>query len=775
MQNQYVNSASMRTMCFVVVLLCPVSLRAATLVKDGKATSAILLPAEPNEVETMAADELTTHLEKMSAAKLETVRVANDELAHTVKSLQGEGKTPILLGRLAPDRLQAKVRKASSLSGAFALEVRPDLVCMAGAGDGTVFGAYEALEQLGVRWFMPGELGTVIPSTKTIQLAQQETIQAPSFAGRYFQMNGAPADWLRRLRCGGVPQFPSSHGLPGLGRGVFKDHPEYFALIDGERNPRQHCLSNPDVLEIVVSEVKKRAEKNPDLRVVGLGPNDGGGFCQCDGCRALDGGDFDPFSGELSVTDRYIWFFNRVLEKTQADHPDLKLGFYIYHNYMRPPVKEKPHPNITGALAPIALCRAHGPDNHLCPEKQYYERLARAWGELMPELWERGYWSNLACPGFPFIITERLRKQIPMGKAAGVTGWRVETFANYGPQLPSFYIAAKLMWNADADVDALMDDFATRFFGPAAEPMGRYVTLMAEALRDADHHTGCSWDMPYFYPASVRREARDLLDQGAKLASGQGIYQRRVKMIRETFDLLEHFIAMMQARVEVDFVAANKHLERMDAVAATLMEYDPPMLLSGRFSTYNNYTRRFFRPCTEQGYKRVTGGNRLVAACQDQWRFLIDPLRVGEDLGYWRSKTDGGNWQQIKTSSSSWSNQGLRYYKGLAWYRQTVDVPAEFKGDRVFLWCGGVDEKAKVWVNDVPVGISHEASFYPFELDVTEAIQAGRPNTVVMAVLNERVNELGTGGIVAPVILYAPAEGKDAQLDNSRPLGETFP
>jgi len=259
----------MRTMCFAVVLLCPVLLRAATLVEDGKATSAILLPAEPNELETIAADELTVHLEKMSGAKLETLLVANDELARTVKSLQGEGKTPILLGRLAPVQLQARVRMASNLDGAFALEVRPDLVSVAGAGDGAVFGVYEALEQLGVRWFMPGELGAVIPSTKTIQLARQETIQAPSFTGRYFQMNGAPADWLRRLRCGGAPQFPSAHGLPGLGRGVFKEHPEYFALIDGERSPRQHCLSNPHVLKIVVGEVKERAVKNADLRVVG--------------------------------------------------------------------------------------------------------------------------------------------------------------------------------------------------------------------------------------------------------------------------------------------------------------------------------------------------------------------------------------------------------------------------------------------------------------------------------------------------------------------------
>jgi hypothetical protein len=43
-------------------------------------------------------------------------------------------------------------------------------------------------------------------------------------------------------------------------------------------------------------------------------------------------------------------------------------------------------------------------------------------------------------------------------------------------------------------------------------------------------------------------------------------------------------------------------------------------------------------------------------------------------------------------------------------------------------------------------------------------------------VLNGVVDELGTGGIVAPLFLYAPADGADAQIDNGRfELKETFP
>jgi hypothetical protein len=337
------------------------------------------------------------------------------------------------------------------------------------------------------------------------------------------------------------------------------------------------------------------------------------------------------------------------------------------------------------------------------------------------------------------------------------------------------YIAGKLMWNHQADVDDLLKDCFDKFFGPAADPMGKYILLMDAALRDSDHCTGSAWDMPHFYPPQLRVEARALLDEGNRLSAGQGIYEQRAKMITQTFDLLDAFCAMMDARVQVDFVKAQAQLDKMDAVAAELMAYDPvPMLSAGRFSTYVNYMRRFFRPCTEQGFQRVTGGNRLVAAAADQWQFQIDPSRVGEDIGLWRPEITGGGWQTIKTSSSSWSNQGLRYYKGLAWYRQTVNVPKSLTDQRVFFWCGGVDESAKVWLNGKVIGISHGAAFYPFELDATTAVKPGE-NVIVVCVANQVLNELGTGGILAPVLLYTPAAGKQAELANIRDLKPTFP
>lgn len=755
-------------------------LQAATLVRDGKPAAVIALPPEPTEFETLAAKELTTHVEKMSGAKLETATVDAAGAEAFAAKARGDKKAVIFIGRNIEPKLAKLLGDKSGVRGAFALKATDDAVMIAGLGEGPAYGVSELLEQQGVRWFMPGDLGLVIPEMKTITVAKQEIMQAPSFVSRWMQM--PDKDWQVRVRCGG-DVFTNAHGMPApkatqdkvTGAIEPKEFTEFFALSKGRRTTRQVCISNPKVLEFAVKAVREMRKKGRGP-VIGMGPNDGGGFCECEKCRALDGGDFDPFSNEPAMTDRYIWFFNQILAKVSDEYPDTKIGFYIYHSYMRPPVRWKPDRRITGALAPIALDRVHGFSNPVAPEKSYAKWLCQEWCKILPEIYDRGYWSNLACPGFPFIIVHRLRDEIPVSHDLGLKGWRVETFPNYGPQFPTMYVAAKLMWNHQLDVDALMQDISEKFFGPAAKPMGRYIALMDAALRDSDHCTGSSWDMPYLYPAKVRDEARALLAEGRRLAAGKGDYEKRVQMISETFETLEAFIAMMDARVRVDFPAAQKELERLDAAAEKLMAYQPTaMLAGGRHSSYINYMRRFFRPATEDGFKRVTGGNRLVAAAKDEWDFMIDPQRLGESIGLWRADITGGNWQRIKSSSSSWSNQGLRYYKGMAWYRQTVEVPAADAGKRLFLWCGGVDEKAKVWINGQPIGISHGASFYPFELDATPAVKPGK-NVITFALVNDVVNELGTGGIVAPVMLYAPAAGKEAKLDNGRfELKPTFP
>lgn len=752
--------------------------QAATLVRDGQPMAVVASTTDARETDKQAVVELVDYVKKMSGATLEITTIAAEDGEAFVRGTRAQGKVPVIIGDAALPLLRKDRDLTRDVRGTLALKSTTDGIFIGGVQEGAYYGVMELLEQQGIRWFMPGPLGEVVPSLKTIEVKDQLTVQSPSFPSRHFQM--PDRDWQLRMRCGGNA-FAGGHGIKAppfklnkkTGQYEPAENAEYYSLVKGKRVDRQHCVSNPKLVEYVANYIKN-ARKNGRGPVIALGPNDGAGFCECPNCKALDTGDFDKYSGETSHTDRYIWFFNHVLEKVLPEYPDTKVAFYIYHTYMRPPLREKPNPNIQGALAPIALDRIHGFSNPIAPEKQYVRTLYEQWGKLMPELYDRGYWSNLACPGFTFIIIDRLRDEIPACYDLGVKGWRVETFPNYGPQFPSMYVAGKLMWNHKTDVDALLKDCYEKFFGPAAKPMGDYITLMDAALRDGNYATGSSWDIPNFYPPALRQKARALLDEGKRLAPA-GVYAERVKVITDSFDMTEHFCNMMAARVRVDFPTAKAELEKQDAVAQRLMDIKPvSMVSSGRFSTYVNYMKRFFRGATEQGFARVTGDNKLIAAAQDEWMFRQDEKAEGEEAGWWKPAAPTTGWRPLKTSSLSWSDQGMRYYKGLAWYRQTVDVPAQFVGKRVFFWCGGVDETAKVWVNGKPIGISPGAAFYPFEMDATEAVQAGK-NDITICVSNQVVNELGTGGIVAPVLLYAPGKGADAKLENIRDLKPTFP
>jgi len=310
-------------------LLAP--LTALTIVKDGQPQALVAIPSKANEHEALAAKDLAEFVEKMSGAKLETTAIEAGGVDAFIKDAKAKGRVPIVLGSIAQDRL-AKAHKGEPVRGAFALQARDGAILIAGAGEGTSYGVLELLEQAGCRWFMPGDLGTVVPSLKTIDVKEQLTVQAPSFPSRWFQM--PDRDWQKRVRCGG-DVFAGGHGIHAppfakdkvTGEYGSRENAEYYSLVGGKRVARQHCVSNPRLIQFIVERVKqmRKAGKGP---VIGMGPNDGGGFCECANCRALDGGDFDPFSNEVAVTDRYIWFFNEVLKGVEADYPDTKLGFY---------------------------------------------------------------------------------------------------------------------------------------------------------------------------------------------------------------------------------------------------------------------------------------------------------------------------------------------------------------------------------------------------------------------------------------------------------------
>ena len=70
------------------------------------------------------------------------------------------------------------------------------------------------------------------------------------------------------------------------------------------------------------------------------------------------------------------------------------------------------------------------------------------------------------------------------------------------------------------------------------------------------------------------------------------------------------------------------------------------------------------------------------------------------------------------------------------WYRRTVLLPEDFRGRRVLLHFGAVDQTAVVWVNNSQV-TSHVGGYTAFEADVTEALDGSLEMTVTVRVTDD--------------------------------------
>ena len=67
-----------------------------------------------------------------------------------------------------------------------------------------------------------------------------------------------------------------------------------------------------------------------------------------------------------------------------------------------------------------------------------------------------------------------------------------------------------------------------------------------------------------------------------------------------------------------------------------------------------------------------------------------------------------------------------------------------------------MDSKAHVWLNGQDLGEQRAGNFGPLEFDISAAVRREADNDLLVAVDNTFPNEIGTGGLLRPVLIYAP-------------------
>jgi hypothetical protein len=213
------------------------------------------------------------------------------------------------------------------------------------------------LQRLGARWYLPGELGEVLPSLKTIELPKLDETVKPDFALRQFNFRFATcgpdsALWVMRLGIRNDERLQIAHGMANMTNReeVFAQHPEWFAIYGGKPDFKpgdskcQLCYSNDELFRETVRYARALLDTF-QLESVSIMPPDGyTSICQCEKCKGKD----SPERIERGLLSDYVWdFVNRVAKEVGKTHPNAKVLNCAYGVYTLPPLKiDQLQPNV---------------------------------------------------------------------------------------------------------------------------------------------------------------------------------------------------------------------------------------------------------------------------------------------------------------------------------------------------------------------------------------------------------------------------------------------
>lgn len=720
------------------------------LVKDGVQQATIVLATIASNNEKLAAKELQEHIALITGATV--------PITVTGQTVSG---IPLYIGTACPDPRLDALKPVEGSGDSFRLIVENSRIQLAGVADsGTLIAAYELLEQLGVRWLMPGPHGTVTPTSPTLTVQFQDTTRIPTFASRQMHFVDRylgtippgvdPAegvDWARRRRLRGTSW--SAHGIPLLPPATNRTEPELFMLENGARTA-QLDVTNPEVLRRAITAARATLAADPHRRYLSMGPADGHGF----GTSEWDAGDYDTVSGMISVTDRYVKFFNLVLDDLHKDYPDLGISFFCYDNYMLPPVREIPNRKILPVMAPINVDRLHSAADPAGWERRYFLRLADQWRALVDKWTYRGYLFNLADPGLPFVGIGPARDEFPMMVEHGSSeGLRVEVSASWGYDAPAFYLATALMWKTDANPIPILREFMTAAYGPAAAPMARYYASISAATANAPHSAGRWFDHVEIFSPEVMSSLDSQLSMAESIANrvGDTGISNRVHVARLAFTVGDAFLGALRNWRDLQFAAAKTEYERAVAAFTAAVSHKPVALYPLR----RNFLNLFSGP-VNQAAARTSEGNQIAAVLPDTWSALLDSNNSAEADEVFAAGVSTEEWRPLRTRGRTWSAQGFRYFKGVMWYRTRVAVDPVWANRKLALWLGSLDESARVWVNghEVP-RLAGTSTFQPWEFDVTGFLRFDGDDEITLKITNVRLQELGTGGLVGPAFIWA--------------------
>ena len=558
------------------------------LIKNGKLNCNIVVPAGSSKVAIFAGKELQKFLSKSFSKRIPLIRkTENNKISIVIASNKKAAEYGIDVNKIPRD--------------GFAIKTIGNKIIIAGQDDpkvdpasalkqysmwkhyyqrSTLYGAYDFLERfIGVRFYFPGEIGTIIPKHQSLSLPSIDIVDAPDYVSRTYSVNeqwmkkkqlSPQATQMRRLNTYRLryptDYIPNCHGLNARGylKRFGKTHPEYFALMsNGKRalssfRSPQLCYKSGVANEIFEDAKAFLTGKSAASRNIvtkwgpvwgqasakkgyyNIMPQDSLIPCHCPRCKpALDKG---PHALSNSIWD----FFIDVAAKLKKEGIPGHITTMAYAQYKYIPEREIPD-NL------IVKVAVRGPwQEHLPKVQEPEDKLVKRWSQKVGgklELWNyANKFSSLDLPGIPSFTPKCIGSYYKKQKKNILGAYLESESDSFYYHYLNYYVFEKVCWDTSTNVDKLLAEHYQLMYGPAAGIMKDiFETFEYKWTRDI---FGTPYDTPlgpktasasdykiweHIYSPAVIKNLADKFNKAEVAAQNDKLAITRIKFMREQF------------------------------------------------------------------------------------------------------------------------------------------------------------------------------------------------------------------------------------------------
>lgn len=433
----------------------------------------------------------------------------------------------------------------------------------------------------------------------------------------------------------------------------FKKNPTFFALYEGKRNSESLCMTNDNVVKIVSRKMSDIISQNPNARFFSISQNDDVVYCECDKCNALNEKHGGP-QGSL------YYFLNKIA----VQFPKTKITTLAYLHTYKAPKNIKIKPNVYTIFCPIEMNRGKAIEE--TPDNNSFVDILNKWNTATEHLYLWDYTVEFTNYLSPFPNFDTFSKNYKLYEHNKVKGLFVQGYGDIAGDLYELrqYLLAKIIWDTNADIETVTNDFLKGFYGNASPFVKQYIDLLIQNQKKSDRYLNI-----YTSPIESRNTflSPEAMDQYDKLISQAEMVSKNDPVIAKR---------VLKLRVALEYVYFEQ---------AKFYGKEPHGMFQKNgdsFSVKDHLEKRvqnFVQNCKEFGIYELSEDGLSPEEYGTQWNYIAQHNvvdHVGESLKYeFKTKPE----PEFNLKKEKGLQDGIKGYKDFnlnwtGWYGQNAEI-----------------------------------------------------------------------------------------------------